>query len=99
MKVKLTASEYKVLLTLFREIIEPIRPADMRAKMLHGLLIQVADKIYRKGIAPRGYTISMSAPEAIAFYYFWTNYELPTRLVFERVMIQHICNKIHQQYS
>lgn len=99
MKIKLSPSEYNSLFILFRDIIEHFHPVGMEAKCYHALLMQVLDKMYKKGIKPKGYILNLTIPEAYAFYSFWTSYQLPVRLMFERSMLMQICNKIHQQLS
>jgi hypothetical protein len=99
MKIKLSPSEYKSLFILHRQIIEPFEPKDIIAKCYHELLLQVLDKMYKKGIRPRGYILTLTVPEACAFYLFWSTYKLPARLAFERSMLLQLCINIHQQLS
>ncbi len=99
MKLKLSQSEFTALFKLFNELVMPMHPHTLREKLITGLLVQIHNKIWSKGIKPKGYSLTLTDPEAIAFLAFWSTYQLPQTMPFEENLLMRINQIIHQKYS
>jgi hypothetical protein len=100
MKLKLTAAEFHALYAFFEHMIKDARPSDMNGKMLHSILMEIYEKMYRKAFKKKSsYTITLKDHEAVGFYMFFTAFPVPSEMVFEANLINTINNSIHQKLS
>jgi hypothetical protein len=100
MKLKLTAAEFHALYAFFEHMIKDARPDGMNAKMLHSILMEIYEKMYRKAFKKKSsYSVLLKDFEAVGFYMFFSKYSIDPEMVFEANLIRTINNSIHQKLS
>ena len=100
MKLKLTYVQFKSLYEVLAGIVKSAKPVGMQTKMLHSVLMDVYEKMYKKDFAKKKtYSITLKTHEAVAFWMFFQRYQLPAEMVFEQNLVFTISNSIHQKFS
>lgn len=95
--VKLSRSEHEVLRHLFETRVNGLETNNTIDRMVLTLLDEVYFRLWKKGPNPASGSLTMSEPEAIAFWSFWTAQELPATMWFEQNMLRRINSTIHQK--
>lgn len=96
-KIKLSRAEHAVLRYLFETRVNTLEPTNTIDRLVLTLLYQVYYRLWKKGPNPGAGSLTMSEPEAIAFWSFWTAQELPEDMPFEHNMLRQINSNIHQK--
>jgi hypothetical protein len=84
MTLKLTAEQAEALFKLLQIVIEN-KPADAESKLVIMLLIKVFRKLRAKIEArlPRGYSLTLTPEEALAYYAYFQSVTLPATMIYE----------------
>jgi len=100
MKLKLTRIQFKAMYSLFQNLFVAVKPKEMEAMLLHSILMGIVKKMYARDFEDRKkYSLTLTDAEAQAFCVFFTKYEMPIELVYERNLILTITNLINQKFA
>jgi hypothetical protein len=104
MKIKLSLNQFTTLFNIFTSTVgeDELPPADnFEARLLLAILQGIWKQLYKKRIdVKKKYSLTLSEQEALAFWIFFNKFEvLPIEAVYERTIVQMICNSIHQKFT
>ena len=101
MKMKVSRAQFTALLNIFNAVCNRPVPPNFEARLMMILLESIRKQLIKKSVDfKKKYSLTMSDQEALSFFIFFKKFHFfPEDAIYETVLVDSICNGIHQQYT